>query len=323
MKTLIQLIIAISFAFSITTCTNEKTGPEQEEFSIPGLTMDNYPIIDGSTSTESLQTVIACNLFGISYSWIYLPWEIEYPYHILPSAGEDHTIARFLSTRATNHTGTHQAFVNLINGYVDLILVASTASDAELHLADSLDVNLIEAPIALDALVFLVNYKNPVNGLTTEQIKDIYTGKILNWAEVGGEDVKLNAYSREPNSGSQELMESLMMKDEVMSDLPDMMIYGMMGLINMIEVDEDGLGYSVNYYTRYMIRSEKVKLLEVDNYAPDNFYIASRKYGYTAEVYAIIRADQDKNSIAYKLFNLLQTPAGQKVVAESGYVPYN
>lgn len=43
-------------------------------------------------------------------------------------------------------------------------------------------------PFATDALVFVVNADNPVNGLTTEQLQKIYTGEITNWSQVGGED---------------------------------------------------------------------------------------------------------------------------------------
>jgi len=322
MKPLFLILIAIPLILFISGC-NQENDVLPDEFSIPELTMDNYPIIDGSTSTEPLHTVIACELFGISYTWIRHPWDYEYPYHIWPSANENHVVAQFLNYRATNHTGTHPAFVNLINGYADLILVARTASPDELHLADSLDVSFLEAPIALDALIFLVNNQNPANNLTTDQIQDIYTGKITSWTDVGGEYVRLNAYTRERNSGSQELMESLMMKDLTMHDFPDMMIEGMMGLINQIETDPQGLGYSVNYYTRYMIRSDNVKIIDVDGNPPDNFNIKSRKYGYTAEVYAIVREDLDKNSMAYKIFELLQKPSGQRVVEKSGYVPFD
>jgi phosphate transport system substrate-binding protein len=101
-----------------------------------------------------------------------------------------------------------------------------------------------------------------------------------------------------------------------------MMIYGMIGLINALEYDTEGLGYSVNYYTQYMIRSDKIKLLAVDGNAPDYMNIKSRKYGYAAEVYAVIRGDLDITSTAYRLYQLLLMASGQDVIKESGYIPY-
>jgi phosphate transport system substrate-binding protein len=228
----------------------------------------------------------------------------------------------FIEEHACSHNGTHPAFENLIRNNTDLILVARTASADELHLADSLDINLVETPIALDALIFLANVENSVTSVTTQNIKDVYTGIITNWSDLGGPDTTINPYTRERNSGSQELMESLLMKDLEMLDFPEMMIYGMMGLINILEWDKQGLGYSVYYYTQNMVRSDKIKLLSVDGITPDYENIKSRNYGYTAEVFAIIRDDLDVNSTAYKLYQLLTTEAGQRVVKESGYIPY-
>lgn len=110
-------------------------------------------------------------------------------------------------------------------------------------------------------LFFVANINNPVNSLTTKEIQDIYTGHITHWNEVGGTDTEVRPYQRNPNSGSQELMESLVMKDLTMLELPDMI---MMGMINQIEYDREGLGYSVNYYTQNMVRSDSVKILAID-----------------------------------------------------------
>ena len=62
-------------------------------------------------------------------------------------------------------------------------------------------------PFATDALVFVVNADNPVNGLTTEQLQKIYTGESTNWSQVGGEDRELLPFQRHPEAGSQALMQ--------------------------------------------------------------------------------------------------------------------
>ncbi|NJK86998.1 MAG: hypothetical protein HC906_14500, partial [Bacteroidales bacterium] len=71
-------------------------------------------------------------------------------------------IARYL-TMNVFHSGTHSSFERLLYKNVDLILVARTSSPDEQHLADSLGVELIETPVAIDALVFVANYKIPFN----------------------------------------------------------------------------------------------------------------------------------------------------------------
>jgi len=85
------------------------------------------------------------------------------------------------------------------------------SKDEKKH-ADSLDITLIETPIVLDALIFVVNENRGVKSLTVKQLQDIYMGKIDRWETIGGDRARLYPYIRDANSGSQELMESLVMK---------------------------------------------------------------------------------------------------------------
>jgi len=317
-----QLIPTMLFLATLSLTGCDKPADENDEFRIDSLTMDNYPAVDGSTSTEPLQVLIACKLLGVGYSWTNNPFWLEYPYQIVPDSDLKPDIGRYIFEHIV-HSGTHSSFVNLIEKNTDLILVARTASADEIHLADSLGVTLVEIPVAVDAFIFLVNKNNPVNALTTKQIQDIYTCTVTNWSQVGGTDNKINPYQRNRNSGSLELMESLVMKGLTMPELPDMMVLTMMGLVNQIERDEYGIGYSVNYYTQYMIRSNGIKLISVDGVYPIRSTVKNKVYKYTANVYAVIRADLDQSTNAYKLFELLQADAGQAVVNESGYIPYN
>ncbi|NJK86999.1 MAG: hypothetical protein HC906_14510 [Bacteroidales bacterium] len=82
------------------------------------------------------------------------------------------------------------------------------------------------------------------------------------------------------------------------------------------------MGYSVNYYTRNMIRSDSIKYLAVDGVNPNDVNIRTRNYGYTADVFVVIRNDLDTASNAYKLYRLLLEDPGQKEIEESGYIPY-
>lgn len=313
------LSIGIIAVFSLISCE-----PEEDitsDFRIDNLTIENYPKVDGSTSTEPLQVLIACKLLEVDYSWVYMSFWYKYPFKLLPSCDEKPEIGKFITEKIC-HYGTHSSYVNLIHKNADLIITARTASEDELDLADSLGVSLLEIPIALDAFVFLANINNPVDALTTKEIQDIYTGNITHWNELGGTETEIRPYQRNVNSGSQELMESLLMKDLTMLDLPDMIMMGMMGMINQIEYDREGLGYSVNYYTRNMVRSDSVKILTVDGKYPDYNMIKDRKYEYTTDVFVVIREDLEKSSAAYKLHELLIKESGQSVINESGYIPY-
>ena len=129
------------------------------------------------------------------------------------------------------HSGTHDAYMNLIRGDAELILVARQPSEDEISAAKLRGVILDYRPVALDAFVFLVNVENPVESLDVNEVRKIYTGKITSWDQIGV-DLGLNgnraitAYRRDQNSGSQELMETLVMQGEKMIDLPDLLLYG-------------------------------------------------------------------------------------------------
>lgn len=69
-------------------------------------------------------------------------------------------------------------------------------------------------PVINEGFVFFTNVNNLVNGLSLKEIQDIYTDKITNWNQVGGDNVKIIAYQRPENSGSQTGMLSLVMKDK-------------------------------------------------------------------------------------------------------------
>ncbi len=303
----------LSLAFC--ACKEETT---DTPFVIEGITTETYPKVDGSTSTEPLQTIIACKLLGGSYYWRQHlesngTWGIQPNYEDIPYS--------FLSERIKT-SQTHNSFINLIDKNADFILSARKMSDDEKAYADNAGVSLIETPIALDAFIFIANPGNPVKSLTTNQVQDIYMGNVTNWKEVGGSDATINPYVRNANSGSQELMESLVMKGLVMPAWPEEMLSSMMLAFTTIRSDVNGLCYTVYYYKELIVRdNELVKSIAVDGIYPDKNTIKKRSYPFTTEVYAVIRTDLDKASMAYKLYELLQTKAGKNVISESGYFP--
>jgi phosphate transport system substrate-binding protein len=220
------------------------------------------------------------------------------------------------------HNGTHAAYVNLIEGRTDLILVARAPSPDEVQLAEVADVTLDVRPVAVDAFVFLLHQDNLLEGLTLDQIRAIYAGQIANWQEVGGVDAKINAYQRNPNSGSQELMLSLVMQGmEMASSPPEMIGMSMTGPYNQMHSDSHGIAYSIYYYKEQMAPKTNVKLCAVDGVAPTREHIFDRTYPLSSEVYAVVRSDLPDGSSARVLLNWLLSAEGQAVVDESGYVP--
>lgn len=311
------------------------------------FTVEDYPAIDGSTSAHPLAVLIACRLTGVNCRWVVSPVPFGASRTLRPVLGEgsadigappqeakpslapgsllhkssdDIQVHESLAAKTTHH-GTHDSHVRLIEGTAELILSARKPSDDELAMAEEKGVELVSHPVALDAFVFLRNRDNPVTSLTAEQIRDIYAGQITRWRQVGGPDNEIHAYTRDRNSGSQVAMERLVMEGRPMIHGRDMMAISMMGPFNSLRGDADGIGYTFYYYDRYMAPIPNVEVLAVDGVAPGGETIGRRQYRFVTEVYATHRKDLAADSGAGRLLAWLRSPAGQEVVAESGYVP--
>lgn len=297
--------------------------------------VSDYPRVDGSTSTEPLQSFILCRIFELRCDWMF---DIGYERRVqITTISSDHkyyfSIPEGMLPNIAHH-GTHDAYVNLINGDADFILVARLPSTDELTEAQSKGIALDAQPVALDAFVMFAHASNPVDTVSINQIHGIYSGQVTNWSQVGGLDQPINAYQREGNSGSQELLKALVMGDTPIIDAPEMIAYTMAGPFNAIQGlddpnfgepgDPNGIGYSVYYYTWFIMGPlQDVKILAVDGVRPTSRSIAIRRYPLVSEVYVVIRADEPTTSTALLLRDWLLAHEGQFVVELSGYVPIN
>lgn len=284
------------------------------------LSLDDYPRVDGSTSAQPLAVLVACKALGVSHRWGTKldgsRWMEPYTTTVAmgPAVG-------WISGHVV-HNGTHESYVNLIEGRTDLVLVARAPSPDEEQLAQAAGVTLDVRPVAVDAFIFLLHQDNPLDGLTLDQLRAIYAGQIVSWQEVGGPDAKINAYQRNPNSGSQELMLDLVMQGTALAPARSEMIgMSMTGPYNQMHSDPQGIAYSIYYYKEQMAPQANVKVCAVDGVAPTREHIADRSYPLSAEVYVVVRRDLPAGSSARVLRDWLLSAEGQAVVEESGYVP--
>ncbi len=282
---------------------------------IEGLTIENYPRVDGATSTRALNMMIACKLLGLPYSWSIMPETDEAT--VWP-VGDNKHLDRSIAT-----SQTYGAMMNLIEGRADIILRSTTASPDEKAAALAASVELIETPIALDAFVFLRNPFNPVKSLTIEQIRKIYTKQITNWSEVGGNKAAMKVFTRQRNSGSEEALRELVMGGLEPAEFPaEQQLHSMTGVFWEMERTNYGIAYIFkNYKERIMMRfAEYEPTFAIEGILPDATTIGNRSYPLTTEVYAIIRSDLDRGSMAFKLYEWLQTGSAEVVLAECGFV---
>lgn len=237
-----------------------------------------------------------------------------------------------------SHSKSFASYERLIRGEAD-VLFAATKASAELEsLAAEQGVELQYIPIAYDAMVFFTNLENPVNGLTRQQIQDIYVRNAYSsWDQVGGPEAKLLPYCRNTDSGSHALMERYFLEDGKLSLAPEILQGNVSVAMSSVLTDVASalsldppayaIGYSVYaYYGSYEemmtdVTPNKLKLLAVDGVLTTAETIADGTYPLADYNYLVLRSDEPKDSPARRLAEFMVSDAGQQAVADSGFLP--
>jgi len=203
------------------------------------------------------------------------------------------------------------------------IVFATYPSTDELNKASFAGVELIIKPVCYDSFVFITHRDNPVESLTIDQIQKIYSGKITNWREVGGRNLKIVAYQREQNSGSQTAMEEWVMKGITMTNPPmAQLAMGMGMLINAVAGYENStmsLGYTYKYYVDRLYKSPDIKILKVNGIMPSDENVRNNSYAFIAPYNAVIRST-DVDEVGGRFLNWMLSDEGQACIAQAGYV---
>ncbi len=255
----------------------------------------NMPVMDGSTSAIPLEAGFKSRMLGISY----------------PDAKS-----------IVKHHKTHESFQLLLSGVNDMIFTVPL-SESQRNDAQQEGVQLNLTPVAREGFVFVVNKNNPVDSLTQQQIQDIYSGKITNWSQVGGNDEEIIAYQRNTDSGSQNYMIEFM-KDSKLIDAPkDYMLVSMGGLMDAIAVydnAQNAIGYSVYSYAAQMYEnSSDVKFIAVDGVKPSRETMADSTYPLLSNTYILYTDNASQNTLDF--IDWAVSDEGQQCVLENGYVP--
>lgn len=218
-------------------------------------------------------------------------------------------------------TTTSLAYESLINGEVDMIFALRPSKEQE-EAAIKAGRPLKLTPIGKEAFVFYVNHKNPIDGLTVEEIQGIYSGEITNWSEVGGRRSDIRAFQRDAGSGSQTALEHLMGDKPIMPPRTEDYYEGMMGIVQATADYQnypDALGYSFRFYVTGMVEAEELKLLEIDGIAPTYENIKNESYPLTSELYMITAGTENPNVKPF--MDWILSPEGQTLIERTGYVP--
>jgi phosphate transport system substrate-binding protein len=275
--------------------------PHQEGSDLPALhsslkLTENLPVLDGAAALVPVYASVI---------------DTVYPEGCVTFEGgtfsdDNYYGENFAEDSAMQYKNTVRGYQAIVDGTTDILFCAAPSEAQKQYAADK-GVELVYVPIGLEGFVFFVNEKNPVDNLTTQQIRKIYTCEYTNWADVGGANRIINPVTRLEGSGSQTAFEAFMGEYEI-------------GRKSPLAITGASIGFSFRYYMDGIVGNDGVKMLSLNGVYPSAENIQNRSYPIVAQFYAIYRADNDNENIPV-LVDWLLSQEGQALIEATGYVP--
>ncbi len=217
---------------------------------------------------------------------------------------------------------------NTLGGYELLaekktdIFIGAAPSKEQIDVAEKNNTTFRYTQIGFEAFVFFVHKDNPIDSLTVDQIKGIYSGKITNWSEVGGKNERIVPFQRNEGSGSQSMLIRFMGDTPIIE--PDMQtrVDGMGGIIEEVadyKNKSTSIGFSFRFYVEGIVQNPDVKMIAIEGISPTKENIKSGLYPIIAPVYAVTY-EGNPNENVQKLIDWMTSDEGQHIIEATGYV---
>ena len=207
---------------------------------------------------------------------------------------------------------------------IDLFLGVYPSEEQKAY-AEECNTTFVYTPVGTEAFVFFVHKDNPIDNLTTEQIKGIYSGEITNWKQVGGKNEEIAAFQRNEGSGSQSMLQRFMGDTPIMEAPTEMVNTMMSGIIEQVSSyrsKSNSIGFSFRYYVEGIIQNPDIKVLSVDGVAPTAENIRNGSYPIVTPMYAVTY-EENTNENVDLLLQWILSEEGQYIIEETGYVSIN
>lgn len=217
--------------------------------------------------------------------------------------------------------GSGVGIAGLTTGQTDIAMSSRKIKmDEKLKLQDA-GKAFKEIVFAQDAVSFIVNPSNKVSQLTREQLEGIFTGKTKNWNEVGGEDLAIVVYSREPSSGTYEFVKQSVVKGKNYGS-NQLLMPSSGAIVQSVSQTKGAIGYVGLAYVEKDVKALKVSFDKGKTFvAPNIENVKTKVYSITRPLQLYYLASSEK--LVSQFINYLLSAEGQKIVLNVGYVPLN
>lgn len=210
-----------------------------------------------------------------------------------------------------NQIGSSAGIKDAINGTVEIGMSSRDLKEEEIASG------LVEVKIAFDGMAVITSKNNKIESLTLRQIKDIYTGKITNWKEVGGRDSQIVVVSREDGSGTRDAFQEIvgytseeLFKEAIIGD-------GSGNIKTTVAGNDHAIGFISFEYI-----DDSVNAVKIDDISPTGENVKLGKYK-LSRPFLLVYKEENLKENGNKLIDFILSEEGQNIVEESGLIRVN
>ena len=215
-----------------------------------------------------------------------------------------------------SESGSGNGAKALLNGTCDIANLSRDLKKEERAAMESKGVHPVQYIVAHDALPLIVHPSNKVKNLTLEQVRDIYTGKITNWRDVGGPDLNIVVISRDTNSGTYETFKELVLGKEAKICTTAEYVGSNGGIRQRVQTTRGAIGYAGLGFV-----DSSVKALSVNGIEATAETAQDKSYPISRDLYMFTNGKPAPESLIAKFIGLSETEKGCEIVSEIGFVP--
>ncbi len=294
MKRIVSIALCLVLALSLAACG---------QTAAPAAT--TAPAASAAPATEAPATTAAAKLSGTVATDGSTSME-----KVIGALGEAFMEANPDTTFTYNPTGSGSGIQAVQEGRCDIGLSSRALKDAEK------EAGLTETVLAYDGIAMIVNPANPVEDLSLEQIADIYTGKITNWSEVGGNDSQIVLIGREAGSGTRGGFEEIVGVVDACQYRQELSSTG--DVITTVAQNPDAIGYASLAAVK-----DTVKALKVAGVTPTEATVKDGTYTIQRPFVLATKTGEKLNDVAQAFFDYATSADASEIITAAGAVPAN
>jgi len=179
---------------------------------------------------------------------------------------------------------------------------------------------LVDTPVAFDGIAVIINPDNPVDELSTDQLRDIFSGKLRNWKDVGGEDRRIDLVNRDEASGTREAFKKIVMGEDAKFDRSAVVLPGTGQVREVVSQSAGAIGYISVGFVEPRFTDSRVKSVLVDGVVASEETVTTKQYPIARTLHFFTKGEPTglaKEYIDYVLSDAVQ----EDVVIDAGFVP--